>query len=46
MLHIYFVRHGETVWNTLKIFQGRSNSPLTSLGIEQAKKLSLHLENI
>ncbi|MGL5000923.1 MAG: histidine phosphatase family protein [Cetobacterium sp.] len=46
MLHIYFVRHGETVWNTLKIFQGRSNSPLTSLGIEQAKKLSLHLENV
>ncbi|MGL4997401.1 MAG: histidine phosphatase family protein [Cetobacterium sp.] len=46
MLHIYFVRHGETVWNTLKIFQGSSNSPLTSLGIEQAKKLSIHLKNI
>ncbi|MDX8336334.1 histidine phosphatase family protein [Candidatus Cetobacterium colombiensis] len=46
MLRIYFVRHGETVWNTLKIFQGRSNSPLTELGIEQAKKLSKYLENI
>ena len=46
MLRIYFVRHGETVWNTLKIFQGRSNSPLTELGIEQAKKLSKHLESI
>lgn len=46
MLRIYFVRHGETVWNTLKIFQGRSNSPLTELGVEQAKKLSRHLENI
>lgn len=46
MLRIYFVRHGETVWNTLKIFQGRSNSPLTELGIEQAKKLSKALENI
>ena len=46
MLRIYFVRHGETIWNTLKIFQGRSNSPLTELGIEQAKKLSHHLKNI
>lgn len=46
MLRIYFVRHGETVWNTLKIFQGRSNSPLTELGVEQAKKLSQHLNNI
>ncbi|MGL4987712.1 MAG: histidine phosphatase family protein [Cetobacterium sp.] len=46
MLHIYFVRHGETVWNTLKIFQGRSNSPLTELGISQAEKLSAHLKDI
>ena len=46
MLRIYFVRHGETVWNTLKIFQGRSNSPLTDLGVEQAKKLSLYLKDI
>ncbi|MGL4801049.1 MAG: histidine phosphatase family protein [Cetobacterium sp.] len=46
MLRIYFVRHGETVWNTLKIFQGRSNSPLTELGVEQAKKLSQHLKDI
>ncbi|MGL4977716.1 MAG: histidine phosphatase family protein [Cetobacterium sp.] len=46
MLRIYFVRHGETIWNTLKIFQGRSNSPLTELGIEQAKKLSIFLKDI
>lgn len=46
MLRIYFVRHGETIWNTLKIFQGRSNSPLTELGIEQAKKLSNFLKDI
>ena len=46
MLRIYFVRHGETVWNTLKIFQGRSNSPLTEVGVEQAKKLSQYLNNI
>ena len=46
MLRIYFVRHGETVWNTLKIFQGRSNSPPTELVVEQAKKLSQHLKDI
>ncbi|MEG0068342.1 histidine phosphatase family protein [Cetobacterium sp.] len=46
MLRIYFVRHGETLWNTLKIFQGRSNSPLTDLGISQAKKLSEHLKDL
>ncbi len=45
MLRIYFVRHGETEWNTLKVFQGSSDSPLTQLGIEQAKKLGNSLEN-
>lgn len=46
MLKIYFVRHGETLWNTLKIFQGKSNSPLTELGINQAKKLCNYLKDI
>lgn len=46
MLRIYFIRHGETVWNTQQIFQGRSNSPLTTQGIEQAKKLSKYLKDI
>lgn len=46
MLRIYFIRHGETVWNTQQIFQGRSNSPLTTKGIEQAKKLSKYLKDI
>lgn len=45
-MKIYFIRHGETVWNTLKIFQGSSNSPLTEKGILQAKKLGKRLENI
>lgn len=46
MLRIYFVRHGETLWNTLKIFQGSSNSPLTEKGVEQAKKLGAFFEDI
>lgn len=45
-MEIYFVRHGQTIWNVEKIFQGLKDSPLTELGIEQAKKLSKKLENI
>lgn len=44
-MKIYFIRHGETVWNTLRIFQGSSNSPLTEKGREQAKKLGERLKN-
>lgn len=44
-MKIYFIRHGETVWNTLKIFQGSSNSPLTEKGRKQAKKLGEKLKN-
>ena len=45
-MEIYFIRHGETLWNTLKIFQGSSDSPLTELGISQAEKLSKKLKDI
>jgi broad specificity phosphatase PhoE len=33
---IYFVRHGETVWNTERRLQGRKHSDLTERGREQA----------
>lgn len=33
---IYVVRHGQTVWNVAGRRQGRSDSPLTELGIAQA----------
>ncbi|MGL4307873.1 MAG: histidine phosphatase family protein [Cetobacterium sp.] len=45
MLEIYFIRHGQTEWNTQGMMQGRNNSPLTTEGKEQAKKLSKYLEN-
>lgn len=45
-MKVYFVRHGETVWNTLKIFQGIKNSPLTEFGKEQTKKLKNYLKDI
>lgn len=36
-LNFYLIRHGETEWNTLQLFQGSSDSPLTQQGINQAK---------
>lgn len=42
---IYFVRHGQTVWNLEKKFQGIKNSPLTELGKEQARKLKNYLKD-
>ncbi len=45
-MEIYFVRHGETIWNLEKKFQGLSDSPLTEKGINQAKLLGKRLENI
>ncbi len=34
---LYLVRHGETEWNLEERRQGRANSPLTPVGIEQAR---------
>ncbi len=34
--NIFLVRHGQTVWNSQKRWQGNKNSDLTALGIEQA----------
>ena len=34
---IYLVRHGETTWNRVGRQQGHNDSPLTELGIEQAR---------
>lgn len=36
---LYFVRHGQTIWNTEKRMQGRKNSPLTEEGVRQAESL-------
>lgn len=39
------IRHGETEWNIIKKLQGQANSPLTSLGVEQASFVGKALEN-
>lgn len=44
MLTIYFIRHGQTMWNKEGKFQGSQDSPLTDIGIEQANKLAAKFE--
>lgn len=34
----YIVRHGQTEWNTKKLLQGKTDSPLTEEGLSQAKE--------
>lgn len=44
-MRIYLVRHGETEWNKIRRFQGRSNLPLNHEGKKQARALALALKN-
>jgi len=44
-MHIYRVRHGETKWNRIRRFQGRSNLPLNHEGKKQDRALALALKN-
>lgn len=45
-MNIYIVRHGQTLFNYLERVQGWSDSPLTSLGVEQGKLVAEHLSDI
>ena len=40
MTDLFITRHGETMWNLEKRFQGFKDSPLTENGIEKAKRLN------
>lgn len=45
MTHFYIVRHGETMFNVKGRIQGWCDSPLTKLGVSQAKELGKKLMN-
>lgn len=36
-MKIYFVRHGETIWNKKRKYQGQVNTPLSEDGLRQAR---------
>jgi phosphoserine phosphatase len=40
---VYLARHGETLWNVERRFQGHGDSPLTERGQEQARRLGQRL---
>ena len=42
---LYFVRHGETVWNKRQILQGHLDSDLTETGIKQTHQLGKRLKD-
>ena len=46
MTTLILVRHGESEWNRAGRIQGQVNSPLTDLGINQAKAISDYLSGI
>lgn len=45
-MNIYFIRHGETIWNKEKKIQGRSDIPLNEYGIELAHVTAQAIKNI
>lgn len=45
-MEIYFVRHGQTIFNVISRMQGWSDTPLTEKGIDDLKVTGKYLENI
>jgi probable phosphoglycerate mutase len=43
---LYLMRHGETLFNVQHKIQGYCDSPLTELGIEQAKRVAHYFKDI
>ena len=44
MTTIFFIRHGQTLWNKLFIYQGHSDIELSEEGLQQAEKVAKRLK--
>ena len=45
-MNLLLVRHGETAWNREGRYQGRTDIPLSDVGLEQVKALALRLAHL
>lgn len=46
MTELILIRHGETLWNQQGRMQGQQDSPLTELGLHQARQLARRLRQV
>ena len=46
MTEILLIRHGETTWNQERRMQGQQDSPLTPMGLHQARQLARRLKAV
>ena len=46
MTEILLIRHGETVWNQQGRMQGQHDSPLTPMGLQQARQLARRMKEV
>jgi probable phosphoglycerate mutase len=46
MTQVLLIRHGETEWNQQRRMQGQQDSPLTPLGLQQARQVARRLRDV
>jgi probable phosphoglycerate mutase len=46
LTEILLIRHGETLWNQQGRMQGQHDSPLTPLGLQQARRLASRMKGV
>jgi probable phosphoglycerate mutase len=46
MTEVLLIRHGETLWNQQGRMQGQNDSPLTPLGMQQARQLAKRMKTV